>query len=73
MAYLFLDDSKHHRSGSSLAAFASSGADSTEEMGIHFHEYSFDPGTFQVEPLGRIQDDKGLQTKLFDWKRRRSA
>lgn len=73
MAYLFLDESKHHRSGFSLAAFAITDANPAEGMGIFLRKHFFDPRTFEIEPFGRRQDDKSLQIKLFDWKRRCSA
>ncbi|TCS55252.1 hypothetical protein EDD52_1314 [Primorskyibacter sedentarius] len=61
MAYLFLDDSKHHRSGFSLAAFAICDVDPTEEMGVLFREYGFDPGTFEFKSSATMKDDNDLQ------------
>lgn len=61
MAYLFLDDSKHHRSGFSLAAFAVCDADPTEEMGTLFRKHGFDPSTFEFKSSATMKDDNDLQ------------
>lgn len=61
MAYLFLDDSKHHRSGFSLAAFAICDADPTEEMSTLFREYGFDPGAFEFKSSATMKDNNDLQ------------
>lgn len=61
MAYLFLDDSKHHRSGFSLAAFAICDTDPTEEMDALFREYGFDPGTFEFKSSATMNDNNNLQ------------
>jgi len=61
MAYLFLDDSKHHRSGFSLAAFAICDVDPKEEMGALFREYGFDPGTFEFKSSATMNDNNDLQ------------
>jgi len=62
MAYLFLDDSKHHRSGFSLAAFAICDVDPTHEMSTLFRKHGFDPGTFEFKSSATMKDDNDLQT-----------
>lgn len=61
MAYLFLDDSKHHRSGFSLAAFAICDVDPTEEISALFRKHGFDPSTFEFKSSATMKDDNNLQ------------
>lgn len=61
MAYLFLDDSKHHRSGFSLAAFAICDVDPTEEISAIFRKHGFDPSAFEFKSSAPMKGDNDLQ------------
>lgn len=61
MAYLYLDDSKHHSFGFSLAAFVMCDADPTEDIGLIFRHRGFDPNTFEFKSSARMKDDINLQ------------
>lgn len=39
MAYIFVDDSKHHQSGFSIALLAICDCDPSEEMGLTFQKH----------------------------------
>ncbi|WP_320179504.1 hypothetical protein [Roseovarius pacificus] len=61
MANLYLDDSKHHSFGFSLAAFVMCDADPTEDIGLIFRRSGFDPNTFEFKSSARMKDDINLQ------------
>lgn len=61
MAYLYLDDSKHHRYGFSLAAFVICDADPTEEVSAIFCGNGFDPLSFEYKSSAKMKGDERLQ------------
>jgi hypothetical protein len=61
MAYLFLDDSKHHLFEFSLAAFMICDADPTEDVSLIFQDHGYDPSSFEFKSSAKMQDDLGLQ------------
>lgn len=61
MAYLFLDDSKHHSFGFSLAAFVICEADPTEDISSIFRKYGYEPYTFEFKSSAKMQADTDLQ------------
>lgn len=61
MAYLYLDDSKHHRYGFSLAAFVICETDPTEKINSIFRRNGFDPLSFEYKSSAKMQGDERLQ------------
>lgn len=61
MAYLFLDDSKHHRSGFSLAAFVICDADPSERVSAIFRDLGYDPENFEYKSSAKMLGDSRLQ------------
>lgn len=61
MAYLYLDDSKHHRFGFSLAAFVICDLDPTEEISSTFRRNGFDPSSFEYKSSANMKGDERLQ------------
>jgi hypothetical protein len=61
MAHLYLDDSKHHSFGFSLAAFVMCDADPTEDVGLIFRTLGFDPNTFEFKSSAKMKGDIHLQ------------
>ncbi|SEM23852.1 hypothetical protein SAMN04488077_103106 [Roseovarius tolerans] len=61
MAYLYLDDSKHHPHGFSLAAFAICDADPHEELEALFVECGFDLSSYEYKSSTAMRDNPGLQ------------
>lgn len=62
MAFLYLDDSKHHRSDFSLAAFAICDVDPTEEMSSIFRDYGYDTASFEFKSSAKMKGDSNLQS-----------
>ncbi|WP_122073538.1 DUF3800 domain-containing protein [Pseudophaeobacter sp. EL27] len=61
MAFLYLDDSKHHRYGFSLAAFVICESDPTEEVEEIFRKYGFDPTMFEFKSSAKMKNNTDLQ------------
>jgi hypothetical protein len=61
MAYLYLDDSKHHRFGFSLAAFVICDTDPTEDVSSVFRDHGYDPGEFEYKSSTKMAGDQQLQ------------
>lgn len=61
MAYLYLDDSKHHRFGFSLAAFVICDSDPTEDVSVIFQNHGFDPTVFEFKSSTMMKDHAPLQ------------
>ncbi len=62
MAYLYLDDSKHHRFGFSLAAFVICDDDPSELISSIFRELEYDPELFEYKSSAKMAGDSRLQT-----------
>ena len=70
MAFLYLDDSKHHRFGFSLAAFVICDVDPTDEVSAIFRKYGYDAESFEFKSSTKMVGDCRLQSlraalKLF--------
>lgn len=61
MAYLYLDDSKHHRFGFSLAAFVICETDPTEYVSSVFRAFGYNPKEFEYKSSARMAGDRRLQ------------
>lgn len=61
MAYLFLDDSKHHKAGFSLAAFVICEIDPTFRMTALFEDFGYDPASFEFKSSTNMKGDDNLQ------------
>lgn len=68
MAYLFLDDSKHHRFGFSLAAFVICDTDPTETISSAFRKHGYDPGKFEFKSSAKMAGDRQIQALRADLK-----
>jgi len=66
MAYFYLDDSKHHGHGFSLAAFAICQSDPTESVAKIFRTCGFDPATFEFKSSSRMAGNEKLQQLRSD-------
>ena len=55
MAFLYLDDSKHHRFGFSIAAFVICDVDPTEEVSSIFRDYGYDPASFEFKSSAKMK------------------
>lgn len=62
MSFLYLDDSKHHQFGFSLAAFAICEADPAKELHTVFDKFGYDPSTFEFKSSARMNGDDRLQS-----------
>ncbi|AUQ65709.1 DUF3800 domain-containing protein [Phaeobacter inhibens] len=61
MAYVYLDDSKHHRFGFSLAAFVICDTDPTEHVSSIFQNQGYDPEEFEYKSSAKMAGDVKLQ------------
>lgn len=61
MAYLYLDDSKHHSCGFSISAFAIFEEDPQEELFSMFREEGFDPESFEFKSSHKMAGNLPLQ------------
>lgn len=61
MAYLYLDDSKHHPAGFSLAAFVICETDPTDHVDSIFRGLGFDPGGFEYKSSAKMAGDDRLR------------
>lgn len=68
MAYFYLDDSKHHRFGFSLAAFVICGADPTDYVGSVFRGQGFDPIEFEYKSSAKMAGNKPLRDLRYAMK-----
>jgi hypothetical protein len=62
MAFLFLDDSKHHTFGFSLSAFVICDTDPSEEVRSIFQECGYDPTSFEFKSSAKMKGDSRLQS-----------
>ena len=61
MAILFLDDSKHHRFGFSLAAFVICDVDPADEVSSIFLNYGYNPTSFEFKSSANMKGESNLQ------------
>ena len=61
MAHFYLDDSKHHAHGFSLAAFAICDDDPQEELETIFAKFGFDLSTYEYKSSSKMYDNPSLQ------------
>ena len=61
MAFFYLDDSKHHKFGFSLAAFAVCDVDPTDELSAIYSRFGYDPEAFEFKSSAKMKDDVNLQ------------
>lgn len=61
MAFLYLDDSKHHRFGFSLAAFVICDSDRSEYISSVFQKFGYDPETFEYKSSSKMANDESLR------------
>lgn len=61
MAYFYLDDSKHHRFGFSMAAFVICDTDPTEHVGSVFRQFGYDGENFEYKSSTKMVGDQQLQ------------
>ena len=61
MAYFYLDDSKHHTHGFSVAAFAICDEDPHQELEAVFASCGFDLSTYEYNSSSKMRDNPGLQ------------
>ncbi|MBR9844362.1 MAG: hypothetical protein GYB25_14470 [Rhodobacteraceae bacterium] len=61
MAYFYLDDSKHHRFGFSLAAFVICDTDPSEYVSSVFRTFGYDPEEFEYKSSAKMAGDQQLQ------------
>jgi hypothetical protein len=61
MAYFYLDDSKHHRFGFSMAAFVICDTDPTEHVNSIFREFGYDAEEFEYKSSSKMAEDRQLQ------------
>lgn len=62
MAYLFLDDSKHHGYGLSVAAFVICDADPTSWVEDLFRRHGFNPSVFEFKSSANMAGNENLQS-----------
>lgn len=62
MAFLYLDDSKHHRFGFSLAAFVICDVNPTEAVISIFRDRGYDPVYFEFKSSAKMKGDSNLQS-----------
>lgn len=68
MAYLYLDDSKHHKHGFSLATFVICEHDPTEAMAQIYRCHGYNPASFEFKASKKMQGDQALQKLREDLK-----
>ncbi|WP_319412652.1 DUF3800 domain-containing protein [uncultured Cohaesibacter sp.] len=61
MAYLYVDDSKHHTFGFSLAAFVICDTDPTEYITSVFQKLGYDPEEFEYKSSAKMVGDRRFQ------------
>ena len=61
MAYFYLDDSKHHKFGFSLAAFVICEEDPTSEVSQIFWSHGFNPEQFELKSTLLMNEKESLQ------------
>lgn len=61
MAFLYFDDSKHHRYGFSIAALVACDFDPDEALINMFVEHGYDPSTFEFKSSAKMTGDQKLQ------------
>ncbi|MEM0976573.1 MAG: DUF3800 domain-containing protein [Pseudomonadota bacterium] len=61
MAFLYLDDSKHHRFGFSIAAFVICDSDPTEHITSVFHKLGYNPEVFEYKSSLKMAKDESLR------------
>ena len=61
MAYLYLDDSKHHRAGFSLAAFVICETDPTGHIEAIIREFGLDPSDFEYKSSTKMANHSRLR------------
>lgn len=61
MAYFFLDDSKHHKRGFSVSAFAICEENPQDELIALFVESGFDPSSFEFKSSSSMHDNPRLR------------
>lgn len=61
MAYFYLDDSKHHRFGFSIAAFLICDTDPTKHVESVFRQFGYDAKEFEYKSSARMAGDRRLQ------------
>jgi hypothetical protein len=61
MAFLYLDDSKHHGFGFSLTAFVACDFDPTEALSTMFEAYGYNSSTFEFKSSAKMKGDDKLQ------------
>lgn len=61
MAFLYLDDSKHHRFGFSLAAFVICESDPTEHITSVFQKLGYDPEAFEYKSSSKMANNESLR------------
>ncbi|MCH2065915.1 MAG: hypothetical protein MK208_01670 [Shimia sp.] len=61
MAYFYLDDSKHHKHGFSIAAFAICDVEPHDELEVIFAENGFDLATYEYKSSTTMRDNPDLQ------------
>lgn len=66
MSFLYLDDSKHHARGFSLATFVVFETDPTDEIQSFILTNGFDPNTFEFKSSFPMKDDPSLQRLRTD-------
>lgn len=61
MAFIYLDDSKHHHLGFSLCAFVMCDEDPTELVSSIFQDLGFDPSEFEFKSSALMKGEDSLQ------------
>lgn len=61
MAFIYLDDSKHHHFGFSLAAFVICDSDPTEHITSVFQKCGYDPEAFEYKSSSKMANDESLR------------
>lgn len=61
MAYIYLDDSKHHNYGFSLTTFVFCEVDPTEQVSQIFRRFGFDPSCFEFKSSTKMQGNRSHQ------------
>lgn len=61
MAFLYLDDSKHHSFGFSLTTFVACDFDPSETLKTLFEEYGYDSSIFEFKSSAKMKGDDNLQ------------
>lgn len=69
MAYFFLDDSKHHQIGFSIATFVICKHDPTETLSQIFLKHGYCPASFEFKASMRMDGDRTLRNLRADLKK----